>query len=107
MNSLANQARKSFAQLFILSLATVVMSLYMGRNLPAGLDIFTLQAGMLGTLTFISLTSMTQVAVCRKVASAETSAEATAVERRLDRYVPPSHIGRTRKTPLKRSAWTR
>lgn len=107
MNSVPNQARKSFAQLFILSLATVVLSLYMGRDLPAGLDLFTLQVGLLGTLTFVSLTSMTQVAACRKVASTEPVPTSNAVERRLDRYVPPSHIGRTRKTPLKRSAWTR
>ncbi len=107
MNSFPNQARKSFAQLFILSLATVLMSLYMGRNLPAGLDLFTLQVGLLGTITFLSLTSMTQVAACRKVASAGPAAASNVVERRLDRYVPPSHIGRTRKTPLKHSVENR
>lgn len=106
MNSSTFNMRKCLAQLTILSLSTLSLSMYFGRELPNGIDLITLQVGLVGTITFLSLSQMSLVPGGQVTDQSKAFAR-NAVEKRLERYIPPTHIGRTRKRSAKYSAMAR
>ena len=80
MSTKTSQGR---AKYLILALGTFLVGMYFGNDLPAGIDIITLQAGMIGILAFLSMAQVRQLGWIGNIAARSLDH----VEKRLQRFV--------------------
>ena len=78
------EARKQIATQFaILSLSAFLLGLYYGRDLEAGLDLITLQTGLVGVMALVNLAHVSK----RIGLSSDLHGTSNQVERRLERFI--------------------
>ncbi|MDA0282637.1 MAG: hypothetical protein O3B13_16625 [Planctomycetota bacterium] len=79
----------------ILGLSMLLVGLYFGTSIPAGVDLVALQTGLIGMLVFMGLTQI-RIATqpLRQTETESKISRSTQVERRLERHIAAPHIQR-------------
>ena len=78
------EARKQIATQFaILSLSAFLLGLYYGRDLEAGIDLITLQTGLVGVMALVNLAHVSK----RVGFSSDLRTASQQVESRLERFI--------------------
>ncbi len=91
MKTTPETRRSGMTQFGILAMSTFLMGLYFGHDLPSGVDLITLQTGLIGIMAFLSLNHLTRITTAGSI----TPEELSLVETRLQRYVDnQGHIHR-------------
>ncbi len=79
--SMSTESRRTgVTQFVILAMSTFLLGLYFGHDLPNGVDLITLQTGLIGVMAFLSLNHLSRIAGSGNI-------DLNPVERRLQRYV--------------------
>lgn len=88
MSMTTESRRTGITQFVILAMSTFLLGLYFGHDLPNGVDLITLQTGLIGVMAFLSLNHLSRI-------TGHSGVELNSVERRLQRYVDSQgHIHR-------------
>ena len=83
MKTTPDSRRSGMTQFGILAMSTFLIGLYFGHDLPSGVDLITLQTGLIGIMAFLSLNHLTRITSVGAI----THEELNLVETRLQRYV--------------------
>lgn len=83
MSMTTDSRRNGITQFVILAMSTFLLGLYFGHDLPNGVDLITLQTGLMGVMAFLSLNHLSRLSL----ASNTGAIDLNPVEQRLQRFV--------------------
>jgi len=83
MSMTTDSRRTGITQFSILAMSTFLLGLYFGHDLPNGVDLITLQTGLIGVMAFLSLNHLSRLSMAGNAGTIDLNS----VERRLQRFV--------------------